>query len=182
MVIESSVCTKFHGKLKPLHLHYHINAIKFDRMGSYLTLWPRPMQLYKPLLTSPWSSAELPSDTFVQFLFMLVCNAKSFAIAILAFFLFFLLVTIFGLIDRSYFKNFLQLLLSCCFLQLLPYPLEINSNNRLKRDHLESSSSASKSIASPLPQCLWPPSLVEWWFTLRGSYRPTHINLWSSGL
>ena len=39
--------------------------------------------------------------------------------------------------------------------------LEVNSNGGLKREHLEFSSLATKNI-SPLPQCLWPPSLAGW--------------------
>ena len=41
-----------------------------------------------------------------------------------------------------------------------PCPLEINSNGGLKRQHLESSSSATERIISPLPQRIWPPNLA----------------------
>ena len=33
----------------------------------------------------------------------------------------------------------------------------------------------NKSIISPRPQWLWPPNLVEWWITLRGSYHYSHL-------
>ena len=52
-----------------------------------------------------------------------------------------------------------------------PCPLEINSNNGLKREHLESSSSTTKNIISSLPQCAWLPDLAGLWLTMRGSHQ-----------
>ena len=91
---------------------------------------------------------------------------------ILVFILFFFLVSAFGRTGKSYFQIFVQLLLwqydkRCAF---NPFPLEVNSNGRLKQEHLEFFSSVTKNIISPLPQCLWPPSLTGWWHTMRGSH------------
>ena len=47
--------------------------------------------------------------------------------------------------------------------------LDKKINGRLKQGHMGSSSSTTESISSPLPQCLWPPNLVEWWLTIRDS-------------
>ena len=41
-----------------------------------------------------------------------------------------------------------------------PCPLETNRNGGLKREHLEFSSSETKNIISPLPQCQWLPNLA----------------------
>ena len=35
----------------------------------------------------------------------------------------------------------------------------------------------TKSIISPIPQCLWPPNLAGWYLILRGSYRYSHLIL-----
>ena len=64
---------------------------------------------------------------------------------------------------------------------LKPCLLEINSNGELKREHLESSSSATKNI-SPLPQCLWPPNLAGFWHTMTGSNPENHMAFGSHGL
>ena len=40
----------------------------------------------------------------------------------------------------------------------------------------------TKTITSPLPQCLWPPNLTSWWLTLRGSYPQRYSTIWSRGL
>ena len=37
----------------------------------------------------------------------------------------------------------------------------------------------TKTIISPLLECLWSPKLAEWWLTLRGK---SHMILWSRGL
>ena len=39
----------------------------------------------------------------------------------------------------------------------------------------------SKTIISPLQQCLWQPNFVGWWLILRGSYL-CYSTLWSHGL
>ena len=62
-----------------------------------------------------------------------------------------------------------------------PIFLEINSNGGLKQEHLEFSSSATKNI-SRLVQCLWPPNLAGWWFTMRDSHTSNRMTLWLSGL
>ena len=63
--------------------------------------------------------------------------------------------------DRSYLYD-----MTCVF--RLCY-VEINSNGRLKREHLESSSSATENIF-PLPHCLWTLNLAGWWLTMSGSH------------
>ena len=63
----------------------------------------------------------------------------------------------------------------------MPCALEINSNRGFKLERVQSSSSTTKSI-SPLPQCLWPPNLAGWKFTVRGSHPLSHMTLWSLGL
>ena len=94
---------------------------------------------------------------FVAFVF----NAKSFAIAII---LFLLLYSNFWTDWQKLFSNFCHTAalsacdqdqnyqndMSCAF---KPCPLEINGNGRFQREHLESSSSATKNTISPLPQC-----------------------------
>ena len=37
----------------------------------------------------------------------------------------------------------------------------------------------TKTILSPLPQCLWPPNMAGWWLTLSGSHPPSYSTLWS---
>ena len=54
-----------------------------------------------------------------------------------------------------------------------PYPLEINSNDGLKQEHLEFFSSATKT--SPLPQCLWPPNLARWAATHKVTSPSDHV-------
>ena len=53
-----------------------------------------------------------------------------------------------------------------CALNLCPLEINsnggLNSNGRLKQEHLEFSSSATKTIISPLPQCLWSPNVAGW--------------------
>ena len=107
-----------------------------------------------------------------------VCNAKRFAVAFL-FLLVFLFVGCFG--QTGKFSNFSPIAawsacdqnwsyeydMPCAF---KPCPLEINSNGGLKRGHVESCSSTTKNIKSPLPQCLWPSNLAGWWLTMRGSH------------
>ena len=56
-------------------------------------------------------SIDFPYFLFPFCLIAFSWNAKSFAIAILVFFLFFLLVTFSGQTGKSYFQNFVQLLL-----------------------------------------------------------------------
>ena len=55
--------------------------------------------------------------------------------------------------------------MKCCVLSIL-CPLEINSIDGLQGEHLEFSSSETKNIISPLPQCLWPP----WWSVTQKSH------------
>ena len=43
----------------------------------------------------------------------------------------------------------------------MPCALEINSNGGSKRGHVESCSSTTTNIISPLPQCLWPPNVAR---------------------
>ena len=43
-----------------------------------------------------------------------------------------------------------------------PWSLGINTNGRLKQEHLRSSSSCSKNIISSIPQSIWPQTLVGW--------------------
>ena len=43
-----------------------------------------------------------------------------------------------------------------------PWSLGINTNGRLKQEHLRSSSSYTKNIISSIPQCIWPQNLVGW--------------------
>ena len=40
----------------------------------------------------------------------------------------------------------------------------------------------TKTIISPLPQCLRPPNMAAWQLTWMGSYPYSHINLWFCGL
>ena len=37
----------------------------------------------------------------------------------------------------------------------------------------------TKTIITPLPQCLWPWNLAGWWLTIRDSYSWSHVTLWS---
>ena len=62
----------------------------------------------------------------------------------------------------------------------MPYALEINSNGRFNGDYVEPWPSTTKSIMSPLPKCLWPTNLTEWWHTMK-SYQ-NYMSLWSRGL
>ena len=50
-----------------------------------------------------------------------------------------------------------------------PWSLEINSNGRCKREHVESCFWTTENIKSLLPQCLWTPNWAGWWLTMRGS-------------
>ena len=52
---------------------------------------------------------------------------------------------------------------------------------KLKREHLEFSSLATKNIISLLTQCLWPPNLAGWWLIMRGSCPYNHdlLIMWS---
>ena len=95
---------------------------------------------------------------FIAFAF----NAKSFVIVII---LFLLLYNVFGRTRKSYFQIFIQLLLSqrvtsvgviymICRALSTHVLQKKNSNGQLKREHLQSSSSPTKNITSPLPQCL----------------------------
>ena len=59
--------------------------------------------------------------------------------------------------------------------------LQISSNGRLKQEHLEFSSSATKNIISPLPQCRWLPNSAEWWLTKKGYHQLNYMTLWSGG-
>ena len=90
-------------------------------------------------------------------------------------------------VGKVFFQVFAQLLLWARVVRDMPYtlnpwPLEINSNGELKRGHLEFSSSALKSILSPLLQYLWAPNLAGWWHTVRSSHPYSHMMLWSRGL
>ena len=60
--------------------------------------------------------------------------------------------------------------------------LEINSNSRCNREHVEFCPSASNNIISPLPQWLCTLSLVVWRFITRESYSQIHMTLLSGGL
>ena len=66
-----------------------------------------------------------------------------------------------------------QLSHSCLPRAFKPCPLEISSNGRLKQEPVESCPLTTKSIVSPLPQCLWPTNLWltmnEWWLTMKDS-------------
>ena len=57
--------------------------------------------------------------------------------------------------DRNYFKNFCQ---SVQKQQREGKREETHGYTRFKQQHVESWSSTSKNIISPLPQCLWPPT------------------------
>ena len=50
-----------------------------------------------------------------------------------------------------------------------PWSLEINSNGRCKREHVESCFWTTENIKSLLPQCQWTPNWAGWWLTMRGS-------------
>ena len=60
-------------------------------------------------------------------------------------------------------------------------PFETNSNGGFKQEHVESCSSTTKNIVSPLPQCVWPPNLAGWLVIMRGSSPQSHMTLWSRG-
>ena len=45
-------------------------------------------------------------------------------------------------------------------------------------EHVESCTSITKNIISPLPQCLWLPNLVGWWLTMRGSHILSYMTLY----
>ena len=64
--------------------------------------------------------------------------------------------------------------MSCAF---NPCLLQINSNGRLKQEHLEFSSSATKNIIFPLPQCRWLPNLAGWWLTKKGYHPLNYMTL-----
>ena len=44
-----------------------------------------------------------------------------------------------------------------------PWSLEINSNGRCKREHVESCFWTTENIKSLLPQCQWTPNWAGWW-------------------
>ena len=67
--------------------------------------------------------------------------------------------------------------MSCTF---KPCPVEINSDDGLKWEHLEFSSSVTKSM-SLLSQDLWSPNLTGGWLTMSGSH-PKVKWLWLRGL
>ena len=67
--------------------------------------------------------------------------------------------------------------MSCTF---KPCPVEINGDGGLKREHLEFSSSATKSM-SLLSQDLWLPNLTGGWLTMSGTH-PKVKWLWLRGL
>ena len=107
--------------------------------------------------------------------FVSACNAKSSAIVFL--FLLRLHVTQ-KVLQLLLFLFFISLLLTAVFAAFsacdqvrtyeynIPYafkscPLEINSNGRVNRQHVESCPLTTKNI-TPLPQLLWPPNLVGW--------------------
>ena len=69
---------------------------------------------------------------------------------------------IFKFFSNCYFKHKwpesgLSIWYAVCF-QTMSF--KVNSNHRLKGEHLKSSSSTTENIISPLPQRLWPPNLA----------------------
>ena len=104
-----------------------------------------------------------------------VCNSKSFAIAFLV--VFFSSSTSLPYLDRLFFyfccrrlwpiSDILSWYAVCC--QVMSF--RENSNGGFMARHVEHCSSTTKNIIiSPLPQCLWPPNLPGWWFTMRSSH------------
>ena len=58
---------------------------------------------------------------------------------------------------------------------------EININDTFKQEHLESCSSITKNVISPVPHSLWPPNFAGWWFFLRSSYPYSYLMVRSRG-
>ena len=93
---------------------------------------------------------------------------------------------VFGRTDKIFLSKFRQLFLCTCVTKIgrpsldtptnycvyvlkfcmcehgMPCALEINSNGGSKRGHVESDSSITANIISPLPQSLWPPNMAGW--------------------
>ena len=70
----------------------------------------------------------------------------------------------------------------CVWEHGMPYALEINSNGGFNGDYVEPCPSTTKNIMSPLPKCLWPTNLTEWWHTMKSSHPENYMSLWSRGL
>ena len=116
-----------------------------------------------------------------------LCHSHSFILLLLP-------GIVFWWTGKSYFHIFLQLQLYACvngigFTNIIcrmlstfkSCLLEINSNDGLKWDHLESFSSTTKN-KGPLQQYLYPPNLAWWCLTIRDFHQSTHVTLWSRSL
>ena len=67
----------------------------------------------------------------------------------------------------------------CAWKHGMPYVWKINSDDRFRRERMESCSSTII-VISPLPKLLWPPYLAEWWLNNRDArsldkQKPLHL-------
>ena len=82
---------------------------------------------------------------------------------------------------REMFSSRLFLLWSFVCVSMPPCPFENMIMLEISM-HMESCSSATKNIISPLPKSIWPPNSAGWWLTRRSSHPKIHMILQLCGL